>query len=414
MKSIVLAFLLVTLFAITVQSKKITVPGQASSIQAAIDMAGDGDTVFVHNGIWREHVNLREGVALTGESMKETVIKGKKRSRPVIKAVNNSLIKNLTVCCGRTGILCENVDLTIEQVIVRNNNETGIHCLIALPNICNSIIMRNRWSGIYCESARSIKTSIMHNIIAENGYSGITLEGQSEVLIQNNVFIGNRQFGIWGSEGSRRTRIIYNDFFDNRSTVNTYLTKDVSNISDDPEYPRVSDQYDFFSTSGIALKGRGKDGATIGLISNDVLTRKVTDPDGDGIGLDDKCPGMAEDIDGFEDDDGCPEFDNDNDGIYDTEDGCPNSAEDYDGYRDDDGCDDFDNDNDGIPDSIDICKGNPETVNGYKDDDGCPDEIPPDATITPVVPQTEKKAIAPPAAAPLQEQKTTAGPEMTR
>jgi OmpA-OmpF porin, OOP family len=367
---------LVTL-AICAYSEKIIVPDHCTSVQGAIDKSVEGDTVFVRIGSYHEAVVLKNGIALIGESMTGTIISGNKKN-PVVIAADKTLIKNLTIQDGKSGILSENAALTIDQVIVRNNAQTGIHCLVTLPNIYNCIIHRNQWSGILCESTRSIKTSIIHNIIAENGYNGITLMGLSEALIMNNVIFANRQFGIWGVEESQKSRIIYNDFFNNRSTINLYLRKDPSNIMDDPAYPYVNGQYDYLTTSSIMLKGKGKDGATIGLIGGEVLTQKLTDPDEDGIVQDaDKCPSIPEDMDSFEDDDGCPEFDNDNDGFFDPQDACPNSPEDYDGFRDDDGCLDDDNDKDGIPDSVDICKNNPETVNSFKDDDGCPDEIPP-------------------------------------
>ena len=371
--------LMIVIFSSAIHGTVISVPDQSPTIQAAIDKAETGDTVSVRIGTWRESVMLKDSIALIGESMLETVIRGKKQGS-VITAANGALIKNFTITNGKTGIVCENVDCTVEQVMVTNNRETGIHCLVTLPNIFNCVIYRNKWTGIFCESTRSIKTAIMHNVIAENGYCGIMLRGVSEVLIQNNVFLANKQYAIWGDEQARRTRIIYNDFFNNRSIVNLYLTKDMSNITVDPGYPQSLGGYDFFSTSNVILKGRGKDGATIGLIGGEVLTQILTDPDEDGVKVnDDRCPALPEDIDGFEDDDGCPEFDNDKDGIFDSEDACPDSPEDYDGFRDDDGCNDFDNDKDGVPDSVDVCKDNPETINNYKDDDGCPDEIPPES-----------------------------------
>lgn len=373
----------------------IVVPDQSPGIQSAIEKAENGDTVFIRTGTFRESITLKDNISLVGESMTATVIRGD-RKQPVVKASDNSLLKNFTVTRGSVGILCENVAFTIEQVIVTKNHETGIHCLITLPNIYNCVISRNTWTGIFCESTRSIKTSIIHNIIAENGYCGIMLQGQSEVLIQNNVFVGNRQYGVWGVAEARRTRIVYNNFFNNRSAVNVYLKKDISNTSNDPGYPRIRGRYDFFSTSSVLLKGRGKDGATIGLVGGEVLTKKLTDPDEDEVGVnEDRCPSIPEDHDGFEDGDGCPEFDNDKDGIFDTEDACPNSPEDYDGFRDDDGCFDFDNDKDGIPDSIDVCRDNPETLNGFKDADGCPDLVLPGETDVPAtdVPATDDRNV---------------------
>lgn len=370
-------FSLAVLFiAFSINGKTLTVPDKHRSIQTAIDNTEDGDTVFIRNGTFKESVTLKDNICLIGEEATKTILSGNKRM-PVLRLGNNTYIQKLTLRKGRIGVLCENANATIEQVIVTENHETGIHCLVSLPNIYNCVIYRNKWSGIYCESTRSIKTSIRHSVIAENGYNGIMLEGNSEVLIVNNVIYQNKQYGIWGVQQARRSRIIYNNFFGNRSPVNLYLKKDMSNSADDPGYPVVNGRHDFFSTSSIMLKGRGKDGATIGLVGGEVLTQNLNDPDEDNVmNNDDRCPSIPEDIDNFEDDDGCPEFDNDKDGIFDTQDACPNSAEDYDGFRDDDGCNDEDNDKDGIPDSIDVCKNNKEVINGYKDDDGCPDEVP--------------------------------------
>lgn len=359
-----------------VYSNKIIIPDNSPTIQNAIEKANKGDTVFVRIGRWEENIVLRDSIVLMGESVTETIIKGKK-NKPVVKGANGALIKKVTIIGGRVGILCENTEMTIEEVMVKGNKESGIHCLISLPNIYNSIIYRNKTNGIFCEGTRSLRTSIIHNIIADNGNCGIMLSGHSEVLIKNNVIMENKQYGIWGSEESKKSRIIHNDFYNNRAHVNVYLVKDPTNISEDPGYQKVNGEYDFFSATSIMLKGKGKDGADIGLIGGEVLYQKVNDPDEDGVdNSKDKCPEIPEDLDGFEDEDGCPEFDNDKDGFFDSEDACPNDPEDYDGFRDDDGCNDYDNDKDNIPDSVDVCKNESEVFNGYKDDDGCPDVAP--------------------------------------
>ncbi len=373
-------FKLVTIFISIIptvsQSKIICVPKDVQSIQAAVDKADPSDTVFLLNGLYRESVTLKDNISLIGESISKTKIHGNGKEA-VIRAADKTLIKKCTIENGSIGIKCENTANTIEQVIVKDNKETGIHCLITLPFIRNCIIYRNAWTGIFCESTRSIKTSIEHNIIAENGYCGIKLSGKSEVLIVNNVLFNNKEFGIWTSQESERSRVIYNDFFDNRSPYNLYTRADRSNLHEAPEYNMQNDGVEYFDNQPLVLKGKGKDGATVGIINEMDLTNKLTDPDGDKVyGDNDACPTIPEDIDGFEDDDGCPDFDNDNDGFYDTQDRCPDLPEDFDNFKDDDGCPDFDNDNDKIPEPKDICPNDPETYNGYKDDDGCPDEVP--------------------------------------
>ena len=356
--------------------KKIIVPKECVSIQKAIDDAAEHDTVFILEGIYKESIVLKDNVVIIGQNAEKTVIRGN-GARPVVEGANFCIIKNVTIENGSTGILCKNTNPLIEHTIVRNNKNTGIHCLISLPDIKNNLIYSNKWSGIYCELvANAQRTSINHNLIADNGYSGIMLANRSEVLIENNIFLSNKQYGIYVNEDSKRSRIVYNDFFDNRRPYNPFAIIDQTNITKNPGLPS-RDHSTFAAIAGNAgaLKGMGKDHADIGPLSEAVISGISKDSDGDGIpDIRDQCPDMPEDKDGFQDEDGCPDFDNDNDGIYDAQDKCPNEAEDFDGFEDQDGCLDLDNDHDGISDKLDKCPNIPEDIDGVADDDGCPDQ----------------------------------------
>lgn len=363
--------------ALSIQAKTITVPKDAPRIQAGLDKAEPSDTVLVLNGFYSESIVLKDRVVLMGESVSGTVIHGNGR-KPVVTGADQAVISKFTIENGSIGIRCENNSTVIENCLIRSNKGSGIQCLISLPAIRNCVIVRNGWTGLFLESSRSIKTAVEHCIFAENGYCGINLSGRSEVLISHNVFFKNKEYGIWAGEESRKSRITFNNFFGNRLPNNFFATVDNSNTDTDPGFTvSNSNLYDYGQTEN--LKGKGKDGISIGLISEADLMTSNDDSDRDGVKNDkDACPDVAEDIDGFEDEDGCPDFDNDKDSYYDTQDNCPDQAEDYDGFRDEDGCPDDDNDKDGVLDQSDICPQNKEVVNGYKDDDGCPDEVPAD------------------------------------
>ncbi len=380
--------------------KKITVPKDCASIQKAIEEAAEHDTVFVLNGIYKENIVLKDNIAVIGQDADKTIIRGN-GSKPVVEGANYCLLKNITVEKGATGILCKNINQVIEHVIVRGNKNTGIHCLISLPEIRNNLICDNKWSGIYCELIASVqRTSINHNLITDNGYCGIMLANRSEVLIENNIFHSNKQYGIFVNEDSKRSRIVYNDFFGNRSSFNSFAVVNESNVSKDPGYSST-DRTTFGGLIGkaAALKELGKDRTDIGPLSEAALGGILKDIDNDGIpDVRDQCPDMPEDKDGYQDEDGCPDFDNDNDGIYDTQDKCPNDPEDFDGFEDQDGCLDIDNDHDGISDKLDKCPNTPEDIEGFMDDDGCPDQG--KATV-------ENKSVEPPKPA---EQKTPVVP----
>lgn len=359
-------------------AKRLVVPDNYRTIQNAIQEADEGDTVFVKKGTYKENIVLQDGVVLLGEKADNTILRGDRR-RPVVTAANNAVIMNFTILNGGIGIVSENTNVRIERNIIRENERSGIQCLISLPYIRNNIIAGNEWTGIYCELiSYGMRTAVEHNIIAENGNSGVMLSNKCVVLIQNNVFYKNKQFGIHVTESSRKSRIVYNDLFENRRSFSTYAIVDETNVDKDPQFPPLAwTSFEFLSSYDSPLRGLGRDGSTIGLIREEEAKTIQADSDNDGIPDDtDNCKDISEDFDGFEDKDGCPDYDNDFDGLYDKQDNCPHEAEDFDGFDDKDGCPDPDNDNDGIADTQDKCPNRAETINEYKDDDGCPDEKP--------------------------------------
>ncbi len=387
-------YFLVVCVGVSMGGRKIVVPHDFPTIHAALGEADEGDTVFVSNGTYHEHIALADNVVLMGQDMRKTIIDGD-RTGPCVLGADNATITNFTIINGKTGILCKNTRPIISRNLIIDNKGAGIHALISLPDINNNIIYRNEWTGIFLESSRGTRTSIDHNVILENGYCAIFCAHRTEVLVRNNILMDNKQYGIYIAPGSRKTRIIYNNIFGNRAPFNALAVVNETNISHDPifisaDYP----EFNYFVKPVSTCKAKGENGTDIGLITEKMIEAMGTDRDGDGIPDDiDQCPDVPEDKDGFEDEDGCPDYDNDKDGIYDAQDECPNDPEDRDGFQDADGCPDPDNDKDGICDPwvsekglqakyAKICKGTdqcpnqPETFNNFKDEDGCPDEKP--------------------------------------
>ncbi len=373
----------ISLFISTFAGKKIIVPTDYKNLQDALNEVEMGDTVLTLNGIYKENITMPDGIVLIGKGADKTILRGNGKDA-VVKASNNSLLKNFTIKQGGIGILSENTNMCIQNCVIKENAKTGIHCLLSLPHIQNNILIDNHWSGIFCELvAYGNRTAIEHNILANNGNCGIFLSKKSGVLVQNNIFYKNKQMGIYVSKDSRKSRIIYNNFYQNRRSFNKYAIIDATNIAKDPAFPKNPwKNIDLmFGINNVAydnpLINLGKNKAPIGVVTEKGLKKLFKDSDEDGIPEnEDRCPDVAEDFDNHNDYDGCPDFDNDEDGIYDDKDECPDSAEDFDGNMDRDGCPDLDNDKDGILDAIDKCPNTAETINNYKDEDGCPDKNP--------------------------------------
>jgi OmpA-OmpF porin, OOP family len=358
-------------------ARKIVVPSDFPTIHAGLGEADEGDTVYVKNGVYHENIALVDNVVLMGEDMARTIIDGG-RLGPCVLGADGATITGFTITNGLTGILCKNTRPIIKRNLVVDNKGTGIHALVSLPEISNNVVLQNEWTGIFLEGTRGTRTAIDHNVILENGYSAIFCAGRTEVLIRNNIMLGNKQFGVYVAPESRKTRVIYNNFYNNRKAFGGSAVVNETNIGREPMFiSPFHPEYNYFVKSVSPCKGTGENKTDIGLITEQMIVALSTDRDGDGIPDEvDQCPDVPEDKDGFQDEDGCPDYDNDNDGIPDLQDQCPSEPEDKDGFQDMDGCPDFDNDKDGIADSVDKCPNNPETVNGYKDDDGCPDEKP--------------------------------------
>jgi pectin methylesterase-like acyl-CoA thioesterase len=50
--------------------------GNYTKIQDAIDNASEGDTIFVHNGIYNENITIIKTINLIGEDKNTTIING--------------------------------------------------------------------------------------------------------------------------------------------------------------------------------------------------------------------------------------------------------------------------------------------------------------------------------------------------
>jgi parallel beta-helix repeat protein len=217
-------------------ARTLGVPKPFTSIGDALHASEEGDTILVAPGIYKEVLTLHDRLTLLGVKRDETFIIGKE-SKPVIRGADHTLIKNFTIKGGSTGIRCEGKLMTIENCVITENKESGVHCLIALPTIRNNIICRNAWTGIFCESAHGLRGAVEHNVIADNKYSGLNLSGTTEIIIRNNIIVDNGEFAIWADHESRRSRIVYNDVFNNRKQFNQFAVVNATNQMLDPAFP---------------------------------------------------------------------------------------------------------------------------------------------------------------------------------
>lgn len=375
------AVLIVALFAIGGYARNITVSAKGSgdykTISQALNEADAKDTIFVKKGIYNENITLVMGVVLKGENPLTTIIDGGRRG-PTVNGTTGSEISNFTIRNGLEGILCENAAPYIHHNWIIDNHATGLAAFISLPHVRNNVIYGNRWSGLLAWGAKSLKNKVEHNVITRNGFSGITLKGPTNIIVQNNILLDNHFYGIYADPAAGQSKVGYNDIFNNYYPYNKFIKVDRTNLAVDPKFVNPSlSKPNLYISSRSPLVKRGKRKKNIGLLERDERINEDGDADKDGLSdSEDACPTKPEDIDDFEDEDGCPDLDNDGDGVEDALDKCEDEKEDKDGFEDKDGCPDLDNDGDKIYDVKDKCPLEAETINGFKDEDGCPDKKP--------------------------------------
>ena len=179
--------------------RTVNVPGDFSSIQQAVNNVSSGDTIFVHTGIYSEHVVINKSIALVGENRDSTIIDGS-QSGNVIYIVNtaNVTIEGFTVRRSGTSPNCgifvgHSVDITIRNNRIIDNAE-GISLLSSSGNvICDNNISNND-DGIYLFS--SSDNIISRNTISSSTYDGIYLYYSVNNVVSRNFILYNTLAGI--------------------------------------------------------------------------------------------------------------------------------------------------------------------------------------------------------------------------
>ena len=220
------------------------VPGQYSTIQAAIDDANGGDIVIVQPGTYYENITMKDGVTVQGSGADVTTIDGGGNDHVVVFNLASGTISGFTITNSgnhRGGIFTSQCTVRIENNVVVNNHKgiilssnstaviignrimnhtgvfgSGIEVSSSSATIANNIIAHNGgWAGIDCTSS---SPSIIKNTITGNEHYGIYCNPISTQVIANNIITHN-EYGIMAHGGGESPvpllHISYNDVWNN-------------------------------------------------------------------------------------------------------------------------------------------------------------------------------------------------------
>ncbi|MDY0129527.1 MAG: NosD domain-containing protein [Methanosarcina vacuolata] len=164
--------------------------GDYISIQAAIDEAETGDTIFVSPGTYVENLKINKQVYIWSESRKpeETVIRAADPTKSAVEiSVDRASFSGFAIeGSEKAGILLTGV----KSCYINNNRVQGAEYGILLKGSDSNTISNNLITldekGIRLESSNS--NDIIDNTIAYNYGPGISLEASSKNYIYNNYF----------------------------------------------------------------------------------------------------------------------------------------------------------------------------------------------------------------------------------
>ena len=123
---IAFAVILVMLaFAGSASAKTIIVPDDYSTIQGAVNAADPADTIYVHSGVYIEHVTVGKSLMLTGEDKETTIIDGSGTGYVIYVTADNVDISGFTVQNGKNGIRLSSSYNTISNNII-SNHDVGV------------------------------------------------------------------------------------------------------------------------------------------------------------------------------------------------------------------------------------------------------------------------------------------------
>lgn len=170
------------------------------TIQEAINVANEGDTIFVKSGTYYEHVVVNKTVFLLGENKETTLIDGNAIGTVVSVTTYNVVISRFTIQNSgeypSSNIRIVNSDGNyITHNIVRNSNDRGIYLDRSMGNtISDNDILNNFYGILLDESTQNI---ISNNNVSSNTYGIYLYESSRNNIISDNIVSNSATAGIF-------------------------------------------------------------------------------------------------------------------------------------------------------------------------------------------------------------------------
>ncbi len=236
--------------------KKLVVGQGCNTVQDAIDAAEPGDTVLVRTGTYKERIQLKDGVTLTGVSRDKVILEADAADGPIVTIDGCRDVKIEKITARQVSATDEmGKDKSgYPAVLVRNSRAKLSECRAEESGDC----------GIKIDGASECEVS--RCITNDNKRSGIMAVGEgTKVTIERSVCVGNKVNGIYLKEDARG-QLKYNDCADNEASgisavncSNNIIIED-SNCSENTRCGIYIEQSEFVTVSNNSCRANGWSG----------------------------------------------------------------------------------------------------------------------------------------------------------
>lgn len=194
--------------------------GNFSTIQEAIDISNENDTIYVFNGTYYENIIINKSISLIGENMNGVVISGSNNLYGILIRSSWINISGFTIENSKVGLYIMNSKFSFNNISgnIFSNNWEGIRFVNSSDNILSNNFIWNQSSfGIVCYESNNnlVKDNQIQenakgvffgkwsngNIIVNNNISksdiGIFLDFSNFNLVNNNTIFQSNSYGIY-------------------------------------------------------------------------------------------------------------------------------------------------------------------------------------------------------------------------
>jgi parallel beta-helix repeat protein len=192
-------------------------PPLFKKIEAALDWAGDGFTIWICAGTYREEVEIedRDGLHLIGENPATTIVEPKPSKEWTLFEIEDSdgiEIEGLTIRKGKVGIEVEKSGGHLFHDNVFADNEDAIHLEKTNDVVVQDNDFNSNGDGVVIEESGSAGNTVTGNHFTGNK-RGVVLDESDENMVEMNTISTGSMSGTYGIllQSSNANTIVGND-----------------------------------------------------------------------------------------------------------------------------------------------------------------------------------------------------------